>query len=222
MKFWLSSALLLMMLQTSWADEFSGPGRYTLVREDWGTVFIDPSRFDGDYQIKMDKTGERYLLQRSTGEVVIEEQANDLKIFFPDLKVKVDKEPGHLNIQWGNKTYHLSRADHKMVFRGPSTEVTYTRVGDGLQIEGPQGKLTATGSEGTYLVESSAGTTRLQVLPDGLRVEGVRLSEHPYLRRRAVFLHQGVGLAVDWRVLDTRSPLFKLLEREVVLEGPAD
>jgi hypothetical protein len=214
----LACVFLLTLAAVTVADEHSGPGRRTIVREGWGTVFFAPKQVKGDYEFSMNEDGDRYVFTTEQGEVVITEDAEDITLTYPDFSAAVDFEPEFLQITWGEAIHRFQREGSTMTYSGPQGEVVFTRGPKELTITGPRGDVALRDLEGEYTVESAAGKTRFETLPSGFRVSGVRLTEHPYLRRGALFSHKGVGIYVELALLDPKNPLFRLLEWDTLIE----
>jgi hypothetical protein len=203
---------LLIVASPSVADDRSGPGRRTILREGWGTVFFAPEQVKGDYELTINEDGDRYSFKSDQGLVEIEENQEDVKIHYPDLEASVEFEPESLVVTWGDDVHRFERDGPKMTYKGPQGQVEFVRGEGEMTITGPRGTVTLSDREGEYLVKSPAGETRFTTLPSGFRISGVRLSEHPYLRRGALFSHDGVGVYVELALLDPKNPLFRFLD----------
>jgi hypothetical protein len=208
----------LVVAGTSVADERSGPGRRTIVREGWGTVFFAPKQVQGDYELTMNEDGNRYTFKSDKGTVLIEENTEDVKLTYPDFEASVEFEPESLVLKWGDHVHRFHRDGKTMTYTGPQGKVEFVREERELTITGPSGTVTLADLDGEYLVKSPVGETRVKTLPSGFRVSGVRLTEHPYIRRGALFSHNGVGVYIELALLDPKNPLFRLLEWDTLIE----
>lgn len=203
---------ILLLGGPTFADERSGPERRTILREAWGTVFFNPHQVQGDFELTTNSSGDRHTFKSGQGTVQIEENEEDVKLIFPDLQANVDFEPDSLRITWGESVHSFSRSGEKMTYSGPQGELNFVRSAQKLTITGPRGVVEMKHLPQAYEVTSPVGKTRVDLLPNGFRVSGPRLVEHPYLRRGALFSHNGVGIYVELALLDPKSPLFPLLE----------
>ncbi len=214
--------LFLVLFGSGVADPFSGPGRQTLVREGWGSVFFTPLQIQGDYEVSVNKTGDVHTLKTDGGDIVIRESLSDIAVKWPDFEAQVDYEKDSLKILWGDETHTFSRAGNQMVYQGPKGQITCTRDDNNLTLEGRKGTTKIEGGDGTYTITSPVGTTRYEPTLSGFRVSGVRSTRHPYLKRGAVFTRNGVGLYVEMALLAPDNPLFKMLEWNTLVEIRSD
>jgi len=166
----------------------------------------------------MNEDGNRYTLTSDDGEVVIDEDGDDVTLTYPGFKGSVVSEPDSIRVDWGGTIHVFTRAGDRMTYSGPVGEVVFTRKPKELLITGPKGEVRLKDGDGQYTVESPVGTTRLVTTPSGFKVSGVRLTQHPYLRRGAIFSHNGVGLYVELALLDPMNPLFRFLEWNTIIE----
>ena len=149
---------------------------------------------------------------------MIEEKSEDVTLRFPDFEGSVDFEPDTLTVTWGAAVHTFRREGSTMTYDGPQGRVDFSTSEREMTITGPRGAVELAHLPGVYVVKSPAGETRLETLPSGFRVSGVRLSEHPYLRRGAVFSHNGIGIYVELALLDPKNPLFRLMEWNTLIE----
>lgn len=209
---------LLLLTVEAFSDPISGPGRSTLIREGWGAVFIDPSGFQGDYEVSVNEDATTHTIQTLKGTIIIKEVGDDVTLTYPDFKAEVVSDPGQLQIQWGEVQHSFSRSESVMTYQGPLGKVEFVKDEGQLKVTGPRGTVLLKETDGSYSVESPLGRTEYTTTPRGFKVSGPRLTEHPYLRRGALFSHGGVGIYVELALLDPANPLFKLLDWDTIVD----
>lgn len=214
----LSILFVALLVACAQADPTSGPGRTTLLREGWGTVFIAPLQLQGDYEVSTNEDGTTHTVTTAAGSVVINESMDDITLTYPDFKAEVLSEPDHLVVQWGEVKHTFTREGNKMVYQGPIGEVAFIKSDNQLEITGPRGNVLIKQTDGAYTIESPLGKTEYVTTPRGYKLSGLRLTEHPYIKRGAVFQHDGIGVYIELALLDPRNPLFKLLDWDTIVE----
>ena len=214
----LSILFFALLIVSAQADPTSGPGRTTLLREGWGTVFIAPLQLQGDYEVSTNDDATTHTVTTAAGPVVINESIDDITLTYPDFKAEVRSEPDHLVVQWGDVKHTFTREGNKMVYQGPIGEVAFIKSDNQLEITGPRGDVLIKQTDGAYTIESPLGKTEYVTTPRGYKISGLRLTEHPYIKRGAVFQHDGIGVYVELALLDPRNPLFKLLDWDTIVE----
>ncbi len=218
MKSFLLFLSLVLLASGVQADPMSGPGRSTLLREGWGTVFITPSQVEGDYEVSTNDDGTTHTVTTAAGAVVIDESMDDITLTYPDFKAEVRSEPDHLTVQWGDAKHTFTRDENRMVYQGPIGEIAFIKSDNQLEIKGPRGDVLIKQTDGAYTIESPLGKTEYVTTPRGYKISGLRLTEHPYIKRGAVFQHDGIGVYIELALLDPRNPLFKLLDWDTIVE----
>ena len=215
-----TSLVLLLLLLTfeAYADPISGPGRSTLIREGWGAVFLNPSELQGDYEVSVDDAATTHTVTTSKGPILIKEVGDDITMSYPDFKAEVVSDPEQLRIDWGDTRHTFSRKGNTMSYSGPTGEVMFVKEEGQLKVTGPRGTVLLKESQGSYTIESPVGKTEYITTPRGFKVSGLRLTEHPYLRRGAVFSRDGVGIYIELALLDPNNPLFKLLDWDTIVD----
>ena len=211
----LSLALMTLGAQ---ADPTSGPGRATLVREGWGTVFINPKQVQGDYEVSTNDDGSQHTVTTPAGAIVVNESMDDITLTYPDFRAEVRSEPDHLIVQWGEDEHTFIRGGNVMTYEGPIGKISFIKSDNQLEIKGPRGDVLIKQLDGAYTIESPLGKTEYVTTPRGYKISGLRLTEHPYIKRGAVFQHDGIGVYVELALLDPRNPLFKLLDWDTIVE----
>lgn len=216
------SLLLLATCQLAQADELSGPGRKTLVNEDWGTIFCQESA-----SVRTDTMGQRHKLSTDKGNVSLAKTVDGWLVQAPNQNMRLRRQLSHD----GSDRILVTFNSASYVFETKANEYSWIFPGDRVFFTLREGELrSALGNEGAYKmhkkhggvayeVESEAGESQVLLgrkkyskLPGShyviVKQEGEDLARHPYLVHGVVFDNGPVGIFLRM----PRNPLLDALD----------
>lgn len=185
---------LLILMNSSLADERSGPGRTTLASFDGGTIYA------ADSKITSTKTGPgETILQTSAGKIVVRTTPWGYDIVGPQGTVKVSTSLNELTIEEGKKKYQVVSAfGGKTTFSFPGQKITFQQDGfDQATVSGPKGTLKVEEAMNELKLTSPAGTTVYSGQLNSAKPQGPPFIRHPYTYRAFLIERNGVGILLN-------------------------
>ncbi|MBI3929850.1 MAG: hypothetical protein HY319_30205 [Armatimonadetes bacterium] len=216
---WIRAGLVgLLLVGAAAADDLSGPLRVTLSEESWGTLYYVPGALK-DYDVRIEEN--RWTVTSPLGQVqVTENAAGDLHLRSPQGEMLLRSNPEGLRVDMGKDVYEFLAGPNRFTVRYPGEELLHKFDPAITTISGKAGTLTVTENDGDYRIESPAGISTYDVLPDGFAVTGAPYKRHPYLYRGALFELAGVGLFVDFKRLTPTNSMTQFIDWEPILRFP--
>ena len=208
------------------ADEFSGPGRKTLVNEEWGTIFCAEN-----CTVKADAMGTRQRILTEKGPISLAKSIDGWLLQAPNQNLRLRAthplEGGsRLQVLFNAKSYSFELKGNDYRWNFPEDRVFFTmREGELRGALGNQGAYKMHKHTGglSYQVESEAGASEVLVARKKqgksfrymlVQQTGEELARHPYLVRGVLFENGPVGVyirmpknpvleALDWSMVNT-------------------
>jgi len=216
------SLLLFAGCQLAQADELSGPGRKTLVNEEWGTIFCQENA-----SVRTDSTGQRHRLVTDKGNISLAKTVDGWLVQAPNQNMRLRKQMNHD----GSERVMVTFNSASYVFETKANDYSWIFPGDRVFFGLREGELrSALGREGAYKmlkksggvayeVESEAGESQVLLgrrkytkFPGShyviVKKEGEELERHPYLVHGVVFDNGPVGMFLRM----PRNPLLDALD----------
>jgi hypothetical protein len=216
----LITALILGCTLAAPADEVSGPHRMTLSDESWGTIFYVPQELkDYKYTRSVDSGKRRMITPKGDFEFA-EIGIGGHTIQGPKGHlISVEGNSSNAKVTLDGQLYEFIHDGEKFHVKLPKNPIEYRFEAHDIVIEGNFGKTVIHEQGGNYVVTSPKGKYSYTPSSDGgFEVKGGPLATHPGMYRGAIFDLGGVGVFVDFKKLDTKSPLFRFLEFSPMLE----
>jgi hypothetical protein len=231
------------------ADEFSGPGRKTLVNEEWGTIFCEEA-----CSVRSDASGRTQRLTTSQGPISLSQAADGWLVQAPNQNLRLRRYEGmdgsrRLLVTFNSATYvfETKQNDHLWIF--PGQRVFFTlREGELRGALGPEGAYKMHKKSGgvAYEIDSEVGQSQVLLGRKKLtkktfryvvvRQSGEELGRHPYMVKGVIFDNGPVGMfikmprnpvldALDWNLVKAFPsavpyPEFKVVERPAKERDP--
>lgn len=216
----LITALILGSSLAASADEVSGPSRMTLSDESWGTIFYVPQELKDYKYTRSVESGKRSIVTPKGNFEFDEIGIGGHTIKGPKGHlISVEGNSSNAKVTLDGQLYEFVHDGQKFHVKMPKAPLEYRIEGADIVIEGNFGKTLIHEQGGNYSVTSPHGKYSYTPSPDGgFEVKGGPLASHPGIYRGAIFDLGGVGVFVDFKKLDTKSPLFRFLEFTPMLE----
>lgn len=216
--------LLCLGLNSTWADELSGPGRKTLVSESWGTIFCQE-----DLKVTKDAMGIRFRIESPKGPIALARSGEGWLLQSPNQNLVLRNEQNHLDgkqrlyVQFNATRYAFERKGNDYVWNFPGKRVFFTlREGEVRGALGNDGGFTMHKKPGgiAYDIESDNGQSSVLVGrkkfkgPEKkftytvVKQSGEDLKSHPYLVRGVLFDNGPVGVFIRM----PRNPVLEALD----------
>ena len=222
MKNMMFAVALAASLQLAQADELSGPGRKTLVNEEWGTVFCTDS-----FSTRSDQFGLRHQVESDKGKISLSKTVDGWLVQAPNQNLRLRHQ---VNVD-GSDRVMVTFNSATYVFETKANDYTWIFPGDRVYFTLREGELrTALGNEGAYKmhkksggvaynIESEAGESQVLLgrkkytkFPGShyviVKKDGEELARHPYLVHGVVFDNGPVGIFVRM----PRNPVLDALD----------
>lgn len=238
----LALTLACQMTFGAGADELSGPGRKTLVSEDWGTVYCLES-----CKVRPDSLGQRFIITTEKGPMALQRTALGWLLQSPNQNLQVRKQfstdnSEHLLVQFNNAAYRFQKKGNDFIWSFPEDRVFFNlREGEVRGALGPSGSFKMRKHTGgvSYGIESEAGQSEVllgrkkkkgKFVYQVVQQTGQPLTDHPYLVRGVLFDNGPVGFfikmppnpvleALEWSQLRTFANSLEFPKPKVV-EAP--
>lgn len=222
--------LALALLIPGWADENSGPGRKTLVSEEWGTIFCQEN-----CTVKSDPMGIRHRINSDKGPISLARSVDGWLLQAPNQNLRlrlVDGLDGGRRwvVSFNSAVYTFEQKRNDYSWRFPGDQVFFTlREGELRGALGSQGFYRMHKHNGgvSYQIESEAGTSEVLLgkkKTSGrnyryvvVQQSGEELKRHPYLVRGVVFENGPVGIFIKM----PRNPVLEALDWSQVWSVPS-
>jgi hypothetical protein len=209
------------------ADELSGPGRKTLIQEDWGTIFCQDTCV-----VKRDASGNHYRLETDKGLAVASRNGDGWVVQAPNQNIRVLRRQladgsEQMWVQFNGNRYAFERQPQQYTWMFPTGKTFFTLFGgevrSGLGKDGTW-KLHKHPGGAAYQIQGETGDTevvlgkRKKKGADAdyvlIQQSGEDLSKHPHLVRGVVFDNGPIGIyvrmpktpvlqALDWTQVET-------------------
>lgn len=214
------------------ADELSGPGRKTLVSEEWGTIFCQEG-----VRVKSDLAGRTHRLNTDKGLVSMSRSLDGWLVQAPNQNLRLRRQDGldgsqRLLVTFNSTSYVFERRNNDYMWMFPdSQKVWFTlREGELRAALGPEGAFKMHKKTGgvAYDIDSDAGQSQVLLgrkkMGKGagyryvvVRQTGEELARHPYLVRGVVFENGPVGMFIKM----PRNPVMDALDWSLVKAVPS-
>jgi hypothetical protein len=236
-----SIAFLLgcQLLLPAAADELSGPGRKTLISEDWGTVYCLES-----CKVRADALSQRFVISTEKGPMALQRMATGWVLQAPNQNLQVRRQfsadsSENLLVQFNSAAYRFQKKGKDFIWSFPEDRVFFNlREGELRGALGPSGSFKMHKHTGgvSYAIESESGQTEVllgrkktrgKYVYQMVKQSGQPLSEHPYLVKGVLFDNGPVGIfikmppnpvidALDWTQLRTFANTVEFPQPKVV------
>jgi len=205
------------------ADGVSGPGRTTLVKLSWGSLYYD---HDASSPYKVEPTSEGFRFRSGKGEVTIRTTGiNSYRFTWEKEVLTVDQDYQDVTIRSGDRRWTVRCGAGTIVLAAsvpPETRV-YSRNANAFSIKGPQGEITGTTQFEKLTLNSPLGTTVVTTYLGQRGVTGVPVDRIPYLGRGLYIPFHGVGVFIDMARLFPLPEVAEWIEwKPITLEPPAE
>lgn len=238
------SLCLLAQSAGLWADELSGPGRKTLVKEEWGTIFCQDT-----CAVRSDISGSHHWLTTDKGKISLSRSIDGWLVQSPNQNLRLRRQDGmdgsrRVMVTFNSATYVFQNKLNDYLWMFPGNRVFFTlREGEVRGALGPEGAFKMHKKSGgvAYEIDSDAGQSEVwlgrkkQGKTGGyhyvmVKQSGEELAKHPYLVRGVIFDNGPVGMfikmppnpvldALDWTLVKAIPTAVPFPEVKVV-EAP--
>lgn len=221
----------LIVMGCAAADELSGPGRRTLVSEEWGTIFCQESA-----TVKSDVAGRSHRLNTDKGLVSMSRSIDGWLVQAPNQNLRLRRQDGldgstRLLVTFNSTSYVFERRNNDYMWMFPGNKVFFTlREGELRAALGPEGAFKMHKKNGgvAYDIDSDAGQSQVLLGRKKLnkaagyryvvvKQSGEDLGRHPYLVRGVVFENGPVGMFIKM----PKNPVMDALDWNLVKAIPS-
>jgi len=215
------------------ADPISGPGRRTLVDEDWGTIFCQEN-----CTVKKDSFGRTYRLTSDQGSISMSKTLDGWMIQAPNQILRLRSQDGlnggqRMMVTFNAATYVFERKQNDYLWIFPEDRVFFgLREGELRSALGPDGAFKMHKKSGgvAYEIESEAGQSQVLLGKKKMgagksaayryvvvQQSGEELARHPYLVRGVLFDNGPVGMFIKM----PKNPVMEALDWSLVKSVPS-
>lgn len=217
------------LLGGAWADDYSGPGRTTLVNEDWGTIYCKDN-----CAVRSDVSGRIRRLTTDEGPISLSQAADGWLIQAPNQNLRLRRYEGiggrRLLVTFNSASYVFENKQNDYLWEFPGNKVFFNlREGELRGALGPEGAFKMHKKHGgvAYEIDSEAGQS--QVLLGRKKIgkkdyryvvvqqSGEELARHPYMVRGVLFDNGPVGIFIKM----PRNPVLDALDWTMVKAIPS-
>ena len=212
------------------ADEFSGPGRKTIVNEDWGTIYCQES-----CSVRADSLGRTFRVTTDKGPISLSRCNDGWLVQAPNQNLRLRKTENfdgsrRLLVTFNSSKYLFEKKLNDYMWNFPGNKVYFTlREGELRAAIGPEGTFKMHKKKGgvAYDIDSEAGQSEVLLGRKKLsnhkyryvvvRQSGEELARHPYMVRGVLFDNGPVGMFIKM----PRNPVMDALDWTLVKAFPS-